>query len=298
MKVLISGGSGLIGTAITRRLLNEGHDVVHLSRRPDNTAIVKQYPWDIDRQEMDLRCLENTDAIVNLAGATLNHRWTPEYKSLILRSRVDATRLLFKALRDNDHQVSVVVSASASGYYPSDFNQYFNEDDAPGNDFMALVCQKWESEAQNFETLGIRTVIGRIGIVLSDEDGALPAMARPVKFGLGAPLGNGKQFISWIHINDLTRLFLFALENNAMYGPYNFVAPQTLTNRELTKAIAHVLNRPLLLPPVPAFALKLALGEMAEIVLRSNGLDNTRLKGAGFTPEFEEINNGLTDLLK
>lgn len=298
MKVLITGGSGLIGTAITRLLLNKGHDVVHLSRNPDKEALVKQYHWDIDRQELDSQCLEDTDAIINLAGATLNHRWTPEYKNIILRSRVDGTRLLFNTLREKDHKVRVLVSASASGYYPSNFDKKFSEEDAPGNDFMSLICQKWESEAQNIESLGIRTVRGRIGIVLSDEDGALPAMTRPVRFGIGAPLGNGNQFMSWIHIDDLARIFIFALENDAMYGPYNFVGPQTLTNRELTKAIAGVLERPLLLPPVPAFALKLVLGEMAEIVLRSNSLDQGKLRNAGFSCEFSEIDYALSDLLK
>lgn len=298
MKVLITGGSGLIGMAVTRTLLNEGHDVIHLSRKPDHAALVKQYQWDIDRQELDLRCLADTDAIINLAGATLNHRWTPDYKSLILRSRVDGTRLLFKTLSENDHQVKVLISASASGYYPSSFDKKFSEEDAPGSDFMALVCQKWESEAQNVEALGIRTVRGRIGIVLSDEDGALPAMARPVRFGVGAPLGTGNQFMSWIHIEDLARLFLFALENEKMYGPYNFAGPQTLTNRGMTRAIASVLGRPLLLPPVPAFALKLVLGEMAEIVLRSNGMDHEKLKSSGFSCNYVDIESALTDLLK
>ena len=298
MKVLITGGSGLIGGAVTALLLKEGHQVVHISRHPNQNARVKQYRWDTDRLEVDTECLSGTDAIINLAGATLNHRWTADYKSLILRSRVDGTRLLFNTLQAESHQVKTLISASASGYYPHSYQNIFSEDDAPGNDFMALVCQKWEMEAQNFENLGIRTVRGRIGIVLSDEDGALPAMAKPVRFGLGAPLGSGRQFMSWIHIDDLARMFVHALKNNELSGPYNFVGPEVVSNREMTRAIARVLRKPLFFFFFPAVALRLALGEMSEIVLRSNGLTNTRISESGFQYEYRKIDDALTDLLK
>jgi uncharacterized protein (TIGR01777 family) len=297
MKVLITGGSGLIGTAITRLLLNEGHDVIHLSRTPDEQALVKQYQWDIDRQEIDLRCLEGTDAIINLAGATLNHRWTPAYKSLILRSRVDGTRLLFKSLQENKNQVKTLISGSAGGYYPSELSRHFTEEDAPGSDFMALVCQKWELEAQNIEALGIRTVRARIGIVLDKDEGILPELLWPVKLGLGAALGNGNQLMTWIHIDDIARLFLFALENESMSGPFNFAGPETLSNRKLTQAIARVMKKPMWLPAVPGFALKLVLGEMAASALRSNGLSTAKIREAGFKFEFTDVNSALRDLL-
>lgn len=298
MKVLITGGSGLIGTAITQELLDAGHEVVHLSRRPNNKARVKQYLWDIDKQILDPKSFQDTHAIINLAGATLNHRWTPEYKSLILRSRVDGTRLLCDSLQELPHQVETFISASAAGYYPSDLQKIFEETDAPGSDFMSLICEKWEAEALRIEELGIRTIRSRIGIVLSDKGGALPAMAKPVRYGAGAALGSGRQLMSWIHINDLAKMFLHVLQHKETSGAYNFVGPNPLTNKKLTEAIARALAKPLILPAVPAIALKLVLGEMAEIVLRSNGLDHKRIGASGFEWEFNEIQPALSDLLK
>ncbi len=298
MKVLISGGTGLIGGALTNLLLTKGYEVAHLSRTPNAKSKIIQYHWDVDRQELDTDSLIDTDVIINLAGASLNHRWTPEYKNIILRSRVDGTRLIRQSLNEVTHQVKCVISASAAGYYPDQHNKVFTESDDPGKDFLALVCEKWEAEALKFENLNIRTVRSRIGLVLSPEGGALPEITRPIRYWVGAALGSGRQLLSWIHINDLCRMFLHAIENTEMQGAYNFVGSQVVTNQQLTSSIAHSLGKKIILPAIPAAALKLVLGEMAEIVLRSNGLSNHKFTSTGFKLQFQELDDALTDLLK
>lgn len=296
--ILISGGSGLVGTAISHILKAKGYKVKWLSRNPSpNDLNIPEFYWDPDRGQIDKTALEETDAIINLAGASISKSWTPQYKSTILRSRVDATRLLFNTVQKNKTPLKAFISASAVGYYPTDPDKEFTEDDAPGNDFLSTVCQKWEQEAQNFEALNIRTVRMRIGIVLDKEQGALPQIVKPIKLGAGAPLGNGQQWMPWIHIKDLARQFVFVIENVEMQGAYNAVGTYSVKNNTLTKAAADVLHRPLIIPKVPSFALKLILGEMSEIVLTSNKCSNRKIAESGFNYEFTDLNEALKDLL-
>ncbi len=298
MKVLISGGSGLIGREISEQLLRKGHQVGWLSRSSiKENPQIQVFSWDPDRMEIDPAAIEFADAVINLAGASIAERWTPHYKNIILRSRVDGTRLLFNRFREDGKSLKAFVSASAVGYYPNSEDELFTEDSAPGSDFLSLICQKWEQEAQNFEELNIRTVRLRIGIVLDPEEGALSQMAAPLKWGFGAPLGNGKQWMPWIHRYDLAAMFVHALENESVStGVYNAVGPKNLRNAELTTTLAKVLKKPLFLPPVPAFMLKLLLGEMAAIALASTKCSNSKICSTGFQYQFTSLESALKEL--
>jgi hypothetical protein len=299
MTILISGGSGLVGSALTRQLLKAGHELRHLSR---NAGIgpggVSVFTWDPERNKLDPKALEGVDYIINLAGAPIASRWTPQYKSEVLRSRVDGTRLLFDTVKDLALPLAGFISASAVGYYPNDFEKCYTEEDPPGSDFLSLVCQKWEQEASNFEALNIKTIRMRIGIVLSAEGGALPKITAPIKMGLGAALGSGKQWMPWIHIDDLIAMFQWAVEEDIAGGVYNAVGLESVTNLELTQMAAQVLKKPLWLPKVPAFALKLMLGEMAETVLASNRVSAEKIVKAGFKHRFTELEAALKDCYK
>lgn len=297
MKVLISGGSGLLGRAISTELIHLGHEVAWLSRKADKTGKIKRFAWNPDLDQIDEDAIDFADAIINLAGASIAKPWSPHYKNEILRSRVDGTRLLYRACAKKDKRLLAFLSASASGYYPNDFEKTFTENDAPGSDFLSLVCQKWEQEAQHFETLGIRTVRLRIGIVLDPQEGALSKIAQPIKLGFGAPLGTGKQWMPWIHRNDLAGIFVHALLNESVEtGVYNACGPNPLTNAELTKITAKVFKRPLWLPPIPAFVLKLILGEMAVTALGSNKCSAKKIQDHGYQFKYPQLEEALQDL--
>ncbi len=299
MKILITGGTGLIGTEISKLLLTEEHEVVYLSRKPGRNKLgIMEYGWDPDKGTLDERAWEGVTAVINLAGAPLNKRWTASYKSEILRSRVDSTRLLFNSAQKHAIRLNAFVSASAVNYYPHSYERLYTEDAAPGSDFLSMVCQKWEQEAQNFEQLDIRTVRCRIGIVLSRKGGALAEIIKPAKFGLGAPLGNGKQWQSWIHIEDVARAFVEVLEDDTYQGPVNVVAPTPVSNRELSRLTAEALSKPHFVPAVPALALKLALGEMATIVLASAKADNAVLREHDFSYRHAHLKEALQNLLQ
>ncbi len=300
MKVLISGGSGLIGKEISRQLLSKGYQVAHLSRRGTSSMKnIAAYAWDVDKATYDEQAfMWQPDYLINLAGAPIDNRWTPTYKSEILRSRVDGTRLLFQAVQKHMVPLKAFVSASAVGYYPHSYTANYTETSKPGNDFLSEVCVAWEREAEQFKALNIRTALCRVGIVLSDAGGALPQIAKPIRYGLGAPLARGTQWMPWIHLEDVARVFIEAMENPAATGPINAVGPYNITNETLTKACAHVLNKPLFLPNIPAFALKLLLGEMAETALSSNKVENTRLQTLGFNYRFSTLEAALQDLLQ
>ncbi len=299
MKVLISGGSGLIGKEISKQLIAKNHEVVWLSRHPGSNSLnIKEYHWDTDKGTMDKDALEGVDTIINMAGAPISERWTPAYKSEIIRSRVDSIRLLFTVIQKNKFPVKSFISASAVGYYPHDYHREFTEDSPPGKDFLSLVCQKWEQEVKHFKSLDIRTARCRIGIVLSELGGALPEIAKPIKYGVGAPLGSGKQWMPWIHLKDVAGIFVFIAENENLSGVYNAVGPYNVTNAELTKATAFVLNKPLFLPKVPKFMLKLALGDMHQMVVNSNKASNKKISDAGFQYQHNQLESALEDLLK
>ncbi len=257
------------------------------------------YSWNVQTGVMDPRALEGVDALVHLAGAGIADRpWTKRRKQEILESRTRSTALLVSALQKMPHQVKTVICASAIGYYGFGGDaEIFTEEHPPANDFLASVVTAWETEADRFKNLGVRLVKMRIGIVLSAQGGALKEMMRPVKWGLGAPLGNGNQYMSWIHINDLCRMFLWALEQEKLQGVFNAVSPNPVTNREFTRAVARALYKKIWLPPVPEVVIRLLLGEMADLVLKGSRVSAQKVLQHGFRFEYPEIQQAVNNLL-
>ncbi len=296
-KVLITGASGLIGTRLTQMLLQKGYQVVHLGRSARQKP-VPCYEWNIQKGTIDLQALDGVTAIIHLAGAGIaDKRWTSERKKEILESRTHSTRLLFDTLNTARHEVKHFISASAIGYYGfANQPQPLKESDLPGSDFLASVVNEWETEINAIERLAIRVATIRIGIVLSTEGGALKEMAKPIRWGVGAPLGSGNQWMSWIHLEDLCRLFCFALERENVAGAYNAVAPYPVTNRMLTRAIAHQLKKPLWLPAIPGFVMRALLGEMADLVLKGSNVSSLKVEAEGFEFKFPKLEMALADL--
>ena len=297
--ILITGGTGLIGTRLTELLLQRGHKVSHLGRSKEN-GTVESFVWDVHKRWIDPSAFEGIDAIVHLAGAGIgDKRWTAKRKDEILNSRVDSTRLLYDELNKRRHTVKTVVSAAGVAYYGLDNGGKFAlEEDSPGTDYLANVAQRWEAEVDKLNALGLRIVKLRTSLVLSDKGGALKELERPIKLFVGAPLGTGRQYMSWIHIDDHCGIIIKSLEDVTIQGVYNSVAPNPVTNKQFTKEVASVLSRPILLPPIPGFVLKTILGEMADLVLFGNKISGEKIQRAGYTFKFTNLQNALRDLLK
>ena len=296
-KILITGASGLVGSRLTEMLLEKGHQVSHLGRRK-GTGRVPAFVWDVENKSIDLQALEGVDTIIHLAGAGIaDQRWTAQRKKEILESRTHSTQLLIDTLKNQRHAVKTFVGASAIGYYGfGQGEQVFTEESKAGSGFLADVTREWEEKTDGIA--GLRLVKLRIGIVLSEKGGALAEMAKPIRFGVGAPLGSGKQFLSWIHIDDLCAMFIQAAEDQSWHGAYNAVGINWVTNAELTKAIAHVLKKPLWLPPIPHFVMNLFLGEMAGMVLNGSKVSPAKIQKAGFQFKYTELKEALKSLLK
>lgn len=297
--ILITGGTGLIGSHLTKLLLDKGHKVRYLSRDPDQSGPVPMYEWDVKSGTIDKRAIEGVDAIIHLAGAGIaDKKWTKERKKVILKSRTESTKLLNKTLRENENQVKTFISASAIGYYGHDTGGVWKKENSRfGDDFLATVTKEWENSVGELPD-ELRKVKIRIGIVFSDEGGALAEMVKPIKWYVGAPLGSGDQYMSWIHIEDLCRIFAFAVENDALIGIYNATAPNPATNKEVTKKAAKALGKPLFLPNVPGFVLKIALGEMASMVLGGSKVSCEKIQEDGFEFNYPELEPAVNDLLK
>lgn len=296
--VLITGGSGLIGSRLTELLISRGYHVRHLGRSPGQSGI-ETFLWDIEKNQIDLRSIDGTDAIIHLAGENIGAgRWTPRRKQEILDSRIRSTQLLRYTLQNHPNNVKTFMGASAVGYYGGDCGEAtMTEDSPPGNDFLAQVTRDWETEVSTISSPAIRVVMLRTGIVLSPKGGALEPMARQVKWWVGAPLGTGRQFLSWVHLDDHCRAFIELLENSHASGPYNSAAPFPVTNEQFTRQMAKVLRRPLWLPRVPAVLLKLILGEMSVLVLGGCKVSSARLESTGFRFQYTRLEEALADLL-
>ena len=292
-KVLITGGSGLIGQRITELLEKKGYQVAWLSRSARSER--KNFLWNIEKQEIDPEAMEWADAVIHLAGTGVaEKRWTPERKKLILESRTHSTRLLFSALDQAQNRPTTFISASAVGYYGFDTATALVDETSPaGNDFLAEVVMAWENEVKKIESLDVRTVMLRIGIVLDAEGGALPEILKPP---VAAPLGSGDQWMSWIHSEDLARMFVFALEKTTLQGAYNAVGPNPATNQQLTQEAANATGKTYLGIGVPGFLLRLILGEMAAMVLGGNRVSCQKIQKAGFQFEYFELSAALKDI--
>ena len=298
MKVVLTGSSGLVGSALIPVLTSGGHEVVRLVRsqpRPEASEV----RWDPETGEIDPAALEGVDAAVHLAGESIAAgRWTTSRKARILESRVKGTRLLVETLAGLGQRPKVLVSASAVGYYGDRGEERLTEESGSGSAFfLANVCRQWETATEPAAAAGIRVVNLRFGIILSGGGGALPRLLTPFRLGVGGRLGSGKQFMSWIAIDDVVGAIVHVLKTEALRGAVNAVAPQAVTNREFTKALGRVLGRPTLFP-LPACAARLAFGEMAdELLLASQRVEPAKLLASGYQFRFPEIEGALRHLL-
>lgn len=298
MKILITGSSGLIGSVLVPLLKGHGHQVVRLVRH--KTANGKDVAvWDPNEGKLETSSLEQTDAVVNLAGENIaGSRWTEEHKKRIRESRVRGTQLLSESLAQLAVPPRVLVSASAVGYYGSRGDEVLTEDSPPGSGFLTEVCKEWEEATEPARQKGIRVVKLRIGMVLSGKGGALTAMLPAFKMGAGGKVGNGRQFVSWIAIDDLARAIAHSIGTESLSGPVNASSPKPVRYEEFAKTLGKVLGRPSFLP-LPAFAVRLLFGQMAdELLLASQRVQPWRLQGSGFAFQFPDIESALSYVLK
>ena len=297
MNILITGGTGLVGARLSAVLTEAGYHVAHVSRTLAPGSPYRTFQWDPAAGTIDPAALPYADCVVNLAGSNVaDGKWTPSHKHEILRSRLDGLELLHRELAKPGHHVRTLLSASAIGIYGDRGDELLYESSptaAPADDFLADVVLQWEAGARAIATPGLRVVLPRIGIVLSPEGGALVPIAKTVRYGAGAPLGSGRQYMSWIHLDDLCRLLSQMLQDELWHGEYNAVAPNPATNQEFTETLAQVMHRPLVLPKVPAFGLKLAMGEMSEIVLGSQRGSAAKVLSQGFQFEYPVLKAAL-----
>jgi len=301
MKTLITGATGLIGQALTQSLLNDGHAIVVLSRKPEMVRArigVEVYQWEPEVGPPPAEALREVDAVVHLAGESVAaRRWTAEQKRRIRNSRMVGTRNLVAGLQAATTRPSVLVSASAVGFYGDRGDEQLDERASAGHDFLSGVCQEWERESGRAGELGMRVVQVRVGVVLSAEGGALPRMLPAFKLGVAGRLGSGQQWFPWIHIADIVGLFRHAMQAPQLSGPMNGAAPGIVTNAEFTKVLASVLHRPAFLP-APRLALNFALGEMSELLLASLRVVPRVAMETGYQFRYPELKAALEDLLR
>ena len=299
MKVFITGGTGFLGAALTEGLLAEGHSVTILSRSSQNRFLkmglaycegnpTKSGPWQEE--------VSSHDVVINLAGASIFRTWNDKSKEAIRNSRILTTRNLVDAIGQSPKNITLL-SGSAVGYYGFRDEEELDENSSPGHDFLAEVVQAWEAEAKNAEQFGVRVVLCRIGVILGRDGGALSKMISVFKWGLGSPLGSGKQWFSWISLHDLVMIFLFLLETKTLSGPVNCTSPHPVTNREMTQALGKILHRPAILPPVPAFLLKGVLGEFSDVFVKGQKVLPRKLLQDGFVFEYPEIEAAFAHLI-
>ena len=300
--VLITGGTGMIGQALTKQLVSNGTNVIILTRSLSGkkpTEQVRYALWDVEKQTIDEHALLQADYIIHLAGANVaEERWTSKRKEEILNSRVKSGALLVKALNEMPNHVQAVISASAIGWYgPDTKEQYaFEETDQPANDFLGSVVQQWEAAIQPVVLAGKRLVVLRTGIVLSNDGGAWPELKKALRFRTAAIVGSGNQVVSWVHIDDLVRIYMEAIDNENFTGIYNAVAPAPVTNAEITKALVRSKNKKYFFAKVPAFVLKIVLGEMSVEVLKSSTVSAKRLLQNGFQFQYPTIEAAIREL--
>ncbi len=300
-KVLITGGTGMIGRRLTQLLLEKGYQVSYLSREKKNISNVTVYRWDIPKGYIEDEALETADYIVFLAGSGVaDGRWTESRKQEIIESRTKGIELIAKELQNRSYNVQACVAASGIGFYGADTgNEHLDEDAPSGTDFIAHVTRQWEKSSELLGNIKIRTAMLRIGVVLSADGGALPKMAEPVRWGVGSAMGTGQQWLSWIHIDDVCGMIIAAIENQTWKGIYNAVSPEPVTNQLFIRQIASTIKRPLWLPKVPSIIFRIIFGEMANLILGGNYVLNKRIaQKTSFSYQFPQLSLALNNLLQ
>ena len=301
--ILITGGTGLVGKALSAHLVSKGHQVIILTRtlpKEKKDGPIQFALWNVKKQTIDLQALQSADYIVHLAGAgVVDKKWTDEYKKEILTSRTESSALLVNSLKTNSHKVKAIVSASAIGWYGEDKQAgfAFTEDDPADAGFLGETCRLWEDSIEPVTQLGIRVCKIRTGIVLSNDGGALAEFKKPIALGVAGILGNGKQIVSWIHITDLCRIFEHAIVKDDLHGAYNAAAPAPVSNKELTMQLAQLMKGSFFVPMhVPGFVLKLMLGTRSVEVLKSTTVSCKKIQQSGFTFLYPGIKPALQEL--
>jgi len=299
MKVLITGATGLIGTELVSLLLQNGISVNYLTTSKNkivNELNYNGFHWSPEKGIIDENCLIGVDSIINLAGANISKRWTNSYKQKIIESRLLSSALLFKAIKNNPNQVKQIVSASGTSIYPNSDKVIYDENSTQvNNSFLGNVVVKWEESVDKFASLGLKVCKLRTGIVLSTKGGALVEMLKTIKIGLGSSFGSGKQIQTWIHIHDIASLYYFAIKND-LDGVYNAISPNPVSNEELTFTIAKVLKKPLFMPNIPKFIMKLILGEMHELLFENRNLSAKKIIDKGFVFKYKTIDEALKNI--
>lgn len=300
MTVLITGATGLIGQEIVKLCHAEEVNVHYLTTSKSKLTTEDNYKgfyWDPNNNEIDHRCFEGVSVIVNMVGASISKRWTEDYKKTIIKSRTKTAKLLQDTIKKHNFKIDYVLSASAIGIYPSSLVNYYDEDNTEISEtFLGDVVTAWENVVDEFKLLGCKVAKIRIGLVLAKNDGALPKIVKPMRYGFGAAFGSGKQWQSWIHIEDLARIFMHALQYQ-LEGIYNGIAPNPVTNNDFTKMAADVLSRPLILPNIPKFAMQLILGEMHILLFESQRVSSQKIENKGFNFKYANLRPALEDLL-
>ncbi|MDD3789048.1 MAG: TIGR01777 family oxidoreductase [Petrimonas sp.] len=300
--ILITGGSGLVARKLSRLLGEKGYKVIWLRGERYVKADIPRYRWDYQRNEIDTEAVEQADVIIHLAGSNLGEdSWTRLKKQDIVESRVQTAQLLLDTVKLMDKKPDAFISASAVGYYGLGVTEEIHtEEEVPaGSDFLSRTCRKWEAAAAQFQDeLGVRTVAMRTGFVISKNSEAFKKMVLPTRLGLGAPIGSGKQYLSWIHIDDLCHLYLKAIEDTAMQGAYNAVSPEFITNAGFMRALARVMKRPFFMPNVPPFLLRLIMGEAADLVLGGSRISSQKIQDAGYKFQYDTSEKAIKASLK
>lgn len=302
MKILITGATGFVGRPLVKKLLKAGHQVVVTTRRPNKIASllgpdVQAFAWNAPHGDFPVEALNGVESVINLMGENIaGKRWSDQQKLLLRESRITGTKKLVQAVAQHAPQLKSFCSTSAIGYYPVNLEQSLAEDHVAGENFLAALCVDWEASLKDLPE-SVRTCIIRVGVVLGKNGGALGKLLPLFKLGLGGPVGDGKQMMSWIHLDDLTEIYLRAVTDSSWSGVFNGVAPKPVSNREFTKALARAVRRPALFP-APAAALKLAMGELSTIVLDSQTIDCAHLKEKNFTFHYPQIQPALEEIAR
>lgn len=300
MKLLITGATGLVGSEIQRLCKENSYEIHYLTTRKEKIIDqpgIKGFYWNPKKGEIDENCIDGVDKIIHLAGASVAQRWTKQHRKEIISSRISSTSLLYDLLKRKENQITQIVAASAIGIYPDSISKLYDEKTTVfSEDFLGQVVQEWEKENKKFENLGVMVSIIRTGLVLSNKGGFLAEVKKPIQFFAGSNLGNGEQWQSWIHIEDLARMYLFLAEEE-LSGVFNGVAPNPVKQENLIKSIAHSLKRPIILPSVPGFMLKMVLGEMSSMILSSQLVVSKRWEEEGFIFNFTQVDAALENLL-